>query len=80
MLASGKCLRVGVCVCECLVAAQSHREIKQSVNYLERAPVAVTERRRLNIWDQILSSPCHIISSLAKLRQHTQNGQAQVRG
>lgn len=54
------CVRARAC-CQCLVAVWSRREIKQSVNYLERAPVAVTERRRLNIQDQMLCSARHIM-------------------
>lgn len=57
-------MNVFMCVWQHLVAAQSQREIKQSVNYLERAPVAVTEKRRPNIQDQILFSVCHIMRQL----------------
>lgn len=55
------CVHACACVCVCRRLVPARSQIKQSVNYLERAPVAVTEWRRLNIQDQILFSACHIM-------------------
>lgn len=66
-------MSVCVCECRCLVAAESQREIKQSVSYFERTPVGVTERGRLNIWDQIVFSACHIMRQLHQAQtKHTE--------
>lgn len=57
------CVDTSACTRACVfvVVLYQQSQIKQSVNYLERAPVAVTEWRRLNIQDQILFSACHIM-------------------
>lgn len=47
--------------------------VDQTVNYFERAPEAVTERRRLNIQDQMLSSNCHIMRQSQEMHTEWSN-------
>lgn len=67
--ASDECLRV----CMSVSCSSIESEGDQTVSYFERAPVGVTERGRLNIWDQILFSACHIMRQLHQAQtKHTE--------